>query len=92
VRRRAQEAAGSGARDLSIVLRKLDPRQRKALKLFRDSDFITSRHLETLFGISQRTARGLLTSWVADGFVTVADPAKKTRKYGLGSSFAGLRH
>jgi Fic family protein len=91
VRRRAQEAAGSGARDLSTVLRKLDPRQRKALELFRDSDFITSRHLEALFGISQRTARDLLTAWTEDGFVVVADPARRTRKYSLSPAFAELR-
>lgn len=91
VRRRAQEAAGSGARDMSTALRKLDPRQRQALRLFRDGDFITSGHLETLFGISQRTARGLLTKWASEGFVAVADPAKKTRKYSLGPTFAALR-
>jgi Fic family protein len=91
VRRRALEAAGRGARDLSIMLRRLDPRQRKALELFRDSEFITSRHLETLFGISQRTARDLLTAWTEGGFVVVADPAKKTRKYDLSAAFAELR-
>lgn len=90
VRRRAQEAAGGGARDRSNALRKLDPRQRKALELFRDSDIITSRHLAALFGISQRASRNLLSAWVSGGFVVVADPAKKTRKYGLNSEFAAL--
>jgi Fic family protein len=90
VRRRAQEAAGSGASDSSQALRRLDPRQRAALALFRDSDVITSRNIETLFGISQRAARNLLSAWVLDGFLRVADPAKKTRKYGLGQEFATL--
>ncbi len=90
VRRRAQDAARTGARDHSSGLRRLDPRQRKALELFRDSTVITSRHVETMFGISQRGARNLLSSWVRDGFVVVADPAKKTRKYGLSSEFAEL--
>jgi Fic family protein len=90
VRRRAQEAAGSGVRDHSHALRRLDPRQRKALELFRDSTVITSRHLETLFGISQRASRNLLSAWVRNGFVVVADPAKKTRKYGLSVEFAAL--
>jgi Fic family protein len=87
VRRRAQEAAGSGAHDHSNVLRRLDPRQRRALELFRQSTVITSHDLETLFGISQRASRNLLKAWVDDGFVVVADPAKKTRKYGLHSDF-----
>ena len=90
VRRRAQEAADSGARDLSNALRRLDPRQRKALELFRDSTVITSRGVETLFGISQRASRNLLSAWVNDGFVIVANPAKKTRKYGLSPEFAAL--
>jgi Fic family protein len=87
VRRLAQEGAGSGARDHSNVLRKLDPRQRRALELFRHSTIITSRDLETLFGISQRASRNLLKAWVDQGFVVVADPAKKTRKCGLNPEF-----
>ncbi len=91
VRRRAQEAAGTGAADQSAVLRRLDPRQRKALELFRQSTVITSRDLEALFGISQRAARNLLTAWVEQGFIVVADPAKKTRKYNLSSEFNPIR-
>jgi Fic family protein len=90
VRRRAQEAAGTGALDQSAALRRLDPRQRKALELFRASTVITSRDVEALFGISQRASRNLLTAWVDKGFVVVADPAKKTRKYGLSSEFTAL--
>ena len=90
VRRRAQEAAGTGAVDQSIALRRLDPRQRKALQLFRESTVITSRDVEALFGISQRASRNLLTAWVGKRFVVVADPAKKTRKYGLSSEFTAL--
>lgn len=90
VRLRAQEAAGRGAKDHSIALRRLDPRQRKALELFRDSTVVTSRHVEALFGISQRASRNLLSAWVLNGFVVVTDPAKKTRGYGLHPEFAAL--
>jgi len=89
-RRRAQEAAGTGAIDQSLALRRLDPRQRKALELFRGSAFITSREVGALFGISERAARNLLAAWVSKEFVVVADPAKKSRKYGLGLEFGGL--
>jgi Fic family protein len=90
VRKRAQEAADSGARDASLDLRKLDPRQRTALSLFRQSNAITSRDVELLFSISQRMARNLLRDWVNQQFVTVIDPAKKSRKYGLAHEFRRL--
>lgn len=90
VRRRARDAAGTGALDQSAALRRLDPRQRRALELFRTSTFITSRDVEMLFGISQRAARNLLTAWVADEFVLVADSAKKTRKYALRPEFSPI--
>ncbi|MDB6036699.1 MAG: hypothetical protein JWM99_540 [Verrucomicrobiales bacterium] len=90
VKARAREAAGTDSQDYSPLLRILDPRQRKALALFRDSDTITSRDIEKLFGISQRTARNLLTGWTEGGFLVVADPAKKSRKYGMAYEFRGL--
>jgi DNA replicative helicase MCM subunit Mcm2 (Cdc46/Mcm family) len=48
---------------------------------------ITSRDIEALFRISRRAARNLLSRWVENGFLLVADPAKKTRKYGLAKEF-----
>ena len=87
VKKRASEAAGSGARDRSAALRRLDPRQRTALGLFSQCDVITSRDIAALFRISQRAARNLLSRWVGDGFLLVADPAKKSRKYGLAKEF-----
>jgi Fic family protein len=90
VRRRAREAADRGMRDDSDALRRLDPRQRRALELFRRSVVITSRDVEALFGVSQRTARNILSSWVSDGFVLVADPARKSRSYRLSPEYEGL--
>ena len=90
VRKRAQDAAGAGVQDSSPWLRKLDPRQRKALELFGHSDAITSRDIAKLFTLSQRAARNLLAGWVDQGFLLVADPAKKSRKYRLANEFRGL--
>ncbi len=90
VKRRAEEAAGDGAQDYSPSLRRLDPRQRKALELFRQSDSITSHDIEGLFSLSQRTARNLLSRWVENGFLAITDPAKKSRKYGLAKAFQEL--
>ena len=90
VRRNAEQEASTGARDHSSQLRNLDPRQRKALQLFIGTSLITSSHIETLFGISQRAARNILTAWVDSGFLIVSDPARKTRKYGLSPAFTPL--
>jgi len=90
VRRRAEAAEMRGEQDRSGALRRLDPRQRKALDLFRRSNFIVSSDLGELFGISQRASRNILAAWVQEGFVVVEDPARKTRKYGLGPDFRAL--
>ncbi len=90
VKKRAQKAADEGVADVSSLLRRLDPRQRKALSLFGRNDAITSRDVEKLFTVSQRTARYLLTDWVERGFVVILDPAKRSRKYGLANEFKSL--
>ncbi|WP_165223257.1 Fic family protein [Aquisphaera insulae] len=87
VRRRAREAADRDTKDASAALRRLDPRQRRALDLFRRSVVITSRDVEGLFGISQRMARNVLSSWVQSGFVIVVDPARKSRRYRLSPEY-----
>ena len=75
---------------MSPLLRRLDPRQRKALELFRQSDTITSRDVERLFTISPRTARSLTQQWTEAGFLVVIDAAKKSRKYGLAAEYLDL--
>lgn len=90
VRARAAQAADAGSIDQSAVVRKLDPRQRKALSLFRQSDLITSHDVEALFSLSQRAARNLLQHWVESGFIAIADPSKKGRRYALGKTFTGI--
>jgi Fic family protein len=90
VKKRAEEAAGSGAQDWSHLLRRLDPRQRRALALFKDSETITSRDVAKLFAVSQRTARNLLNGWAEHGFLVVANSSKKGRKYRLAGEFREL--
>ncbi len=87
VRRRAEDAASKDVQDRAPLIRRLDPRQRRALDLFASSDAITSRDIGALFGVSQRTARGLLADWAASGFLVIADPAKKSRKYALADPY-----
>ncbi|MGA2230777.1 MAG: Fic family protein [Tepidisphaeraceae bacterium] len=90
VKKRAQAAANAGEDDASAALRKLDPRQRKGLELFRHSEAITSRDVQKLFTISQRGARNILSDWVTRRFIVVSDPAKKSRKYALAREFKRL--
>lgn len=85
VRRRAKEAGGVS--DRATALRQLDPRQRKALELFRESAVIVSRDVAVLLGVSERTARNLLSAWVANGFLIAVDPARKSRKYALAPAY-----
>ena len=87
VKKRSEQAAGVGTVDVSPLLRRLDPRQRKALTLFQAAETITSRDVEKLFDISQRMARNLLSNWVSEKFIVIADAAKKSRKYRLSPRF-----
>lgn len=90
VRQQAQQAAGAGEEDRSELLRQLDPRQRKVLELFRQNASLTSAQLEPLFGISQRAARNLLGAWVESRFITISDPANRSRKYSLHPAYSAL--
>ena len=91
VKKQAEQAGDAGRQDASHLLRGLEPRQRRVLELFQGSHTITSRDAEKLFAISQRMARNLLSAWVANGFLVIADMSKKKRKYELAAQFRELR-
>ncbi len=90
VEEKAKAAATRSEVDTSAVLRNLDPRQRNALTLFAKQNVITSGELAGLFNFAPRTARSLLQKWTPSGFLTVADPSNKARKYKLSEPFADL--
>ncbi|HOX23299.1 MAG TPA: Fic family protein, partial [Elusimicrobiales bacterium] len=90
VETQAKSEDSNSAPDNSAILRKLDPRQRKALTLFEGQETITSADIATLFGFAPRTARLLLENWVKVNFLEAADPSKKARKYRLSSPFVKL--
>ncbi len=83
VQTKARDAAHAGQIDQFQILRNLDTRQRKALSLFKDSNWITAIQLAELFGFQPRTARDLCQKWVESGFLFVFDSSKKNRKYVL---------
>ena len=83
VQAQARREAETGATDRSQVLRKLDAKQRKALTLFETAHDVTAKDIAALFGFQQRNAAALCQRCVEEGFLIVANPAKKTRLYRL---------
>lgn len=76
--------------DQSALIRKLDPKQRKALELFQEFEIITSRQIGELFGFKPRTSAALCTSWVESGFLTIVDSSNKGRRYKLSEVYQKL--
>jgi Fic family protein len=83
VLKRMTEADSGGSTDKSTLLRKLDPRQRKALSLFQEFETVTSAQIGELFGFKPRTSSKICSTWVENGFLEIADSSKKARKYKL---------
>jgi Fic family protein len=90
VEEKATEAELRWETDQTPALRRLDARQRKALTLFVRQQVISSSDVATLLSVAQRTARLLLGKWTNDGFLQIADPSKKARKYKLAPEFEKL--
>jgi Fic family protein len=84
VRARAAEAAAAGvAADDSATLRRLDPRKRLLLELFRNSSTATTAQMASYLGLSPRTLNSLVPRWIKDGFLEVADASRRSRSYRL---------
>ena len=90
VLKRMEEAQNLGLRDQSPLLKKLDPRQRQILALFQEHEFITSKQVSALFGFKPRTGAALCEVWVEKGFLIIADPSNKGRKYRLSQEYQVL--
>ncbi len=84
------EANAIGSSDQSMLLRKLDPRQRKALELFQDFEAITSHQIGELFGFKPRSSSQICLKWVGEGFLEIVDLSKKGRKYRLADLYKAL--
>ena len=90
VRSRAEDAERLGEPDQTTALRELDARQRKALALFLVSATVASSDVAAFFSMSARPAAALCVKWVEKGFLDVADPSKKARRYRLAGKYEGL--
>jgi len=69
------------------LIRSLDHRARRVLGLFSTQEFIQSSDAANLLGISVRQTRDLLAGWVSDGWLEIADPSKRGRKYRLAEEY-----
>lgn len=90
VLKRMDEANIQDLPDQSALLRKLDPKQRKALGLFQNFETITSKQIGELFGFKPRTSAALCANWVKSGFLTMIDSSNKGRKYRLSAKYQKL--
>lgn len=84
------QAHDLGQPDHSPLIRKLDPRQRKALELFQQFNVVTSKQLGELFGFKPRSSSALCANWVKSGFLELVDSSKKARKYSLSRQYKKL--
>jgi len=76
--------------DQTRALRNLSFQQRQTLTLFLSTREITAKAIASFFQLSDRQARHLCQKWVRDGFLEIADPAPKTRRYRLVSGYEAL--
>jgi Fic family protein len=64
-------------------MRGLDRRARRVIALLEEQGEIRSAEVARLLGISQRQARNLLRAWTAAGWLEVANPSNRGRRYRL---------
>jgi len=84
---KAQEA---GLQDHEQSMRTLDPKQRKALELFKQYRVITNAQLAEFLGFTLRSSAALCKKWVNEGFLQVVNPSFKARTYTLAVPYEKL--
>lgn len=70
-----------------LELRQLDRRARIALGLFTRQEMVSNAEIARVLGLSPRTVRDLIANWLEDGWLEVADPARKSRRYRLSAKY-----
>jgi Fic family protein len=83
VRKEARHLAAEDVPAEPEPLRALDRRARIVLGLFAKAPRITAPEVARALGLSERMARVLLSKWVGDGWLSVADPSRRNRAYEL---------
>jgi Fic family protein len=90
VRSQALRSARRGAEDQSPLLRRLGPRERRLLMLFRGQGTATVNEMAKHLELSPRTVAVLCRSWLANGLLDIYDASRKNRAYRLGPAYEEL--
>lgn len=77
------------SKDETRILRELNTKQRQVLNLFEEQKYVTAKDIATFFKFSPRTARLLVSEWVASGFLNYEGEGKK-RRYFLNDKFENI--
>jgi Fic family protein len=84
VRAQATQAAVRGARDAAPTLRRLEPRQRRLLELFRERGVVSATEIAVHLRLSPRTVTALCRAWLAAGFLENTIPRERIARTGWG--------
>jgi Fic family protein len=87
VRAEAKRLAGRQPQSIPEPLRKLDHRARTVLGLLGEVERIGAADVARVLGLSERMVRVLLTEWVRQGWLVVAEPSRKKRSYELSAIY-----
>lgn len=68
-------------------LRNLDRRARIVLGMFTQQETLTTAEIARALGLSPRTVRDLVAGWLADGWLEIQDPARRSRRYRLSAEY-----
>jgi len=68
-------------------LRRLDRRARLVLGLFARQETVTTADIARALGLAPRTVRDLVKGWLVGGWLEIADPARKSRRYRLSADY-----
>lgn len=90
VEAQARREAERGGRDQSKLLRTLDARQRRVLTLFEGAQEVAAKEIGGLLRLKPRGAALLCRSWVDAGFLQIANPANKSRRYRLADAYEAI--
>jgi Fic family protein len=85
-----RQAADKPVHEEHQLLATLDHRARQVLTLFAKSKFIRTEQVAKLLSISRRQARDVISGWVGEGWLVIADPSRRGRKYGLANGYKKL--
>ncbi len=68
-------------------LQRLGRPARIVLGMFTHREALTTAEMARALGLSPRTVRDLVAGWLEDGWLEIADPERKSRRYRLSAEY-----